>query len=132
MANNLPEFVLDGTFEDHEWRSAASKKSTQRSRTEQVAAEKGPREHPYPPSKAFKLEAGEHGPAKWFPNEQAANAWASSHSGTARAAPSQQSNTSPPPKAPAGYSAPKQAEITDPQTQEYAQEAERGEKPPLK
>jgi len=72
-----PEFVLDGTFEDHEWRSAASKPADSRTKAEQPTYEAGPRSHPY--SSVAVLDIGQNGERRWFPNGEAAQVWKQTH-----------------------------------------------------
>ena len=68
-----PEFVVDGTFEDTEWRTAASKPKSQRTEAEQRTFEAGPRSHPY--SSIAVLDTGDNGEKRWFPNAEAAQTW---------------------------------------------------------
>jgi hypothetical protein len=72
-----PEFVLDGTFEDHDWRNAASKPESARTKNEQRTFENGPRSHPY--SSTAYLDKGENGEMRWFPNKEAAQVWKNQH-----------------------------------------------------
>jgi len=125
MADTLPEFVAEGEFEDHEWRTAASKRQGQRNRAEQLRYEKGPRKHPYSDKHAHYVEPGEHGPGKWFENKQRAEAWLAAHGGSAQQqAPAQRART------PASQPNPVQTEITREQGAQYAQDVDSGKKKP--
>jgi hypothetical protein len=46
-----PDMVWADEFEDHGWRAAAAKKPHQRSRSEQLTVQAGPKRHPFPEGK---------------------------------------------------------------------------------
>jgi len=112
----LPEFVVDGEYEDHEWRAAAAKKAPRRSRVETLIYEKGPRRHPYPIDKAHKVPGSDREPARWFPNREAGEKWA--------AAVRQRGGD--PARAPAGHPTPRQADLTNTRQADAARKAALG------
>lgn len=71
QADDLPEFVVDGQFEDHSWRETAAKKKRTDAEDKRVAA--GPRAHPYGPQ-GHRDEAPD-GSVRWFPDKAAAQKW---------------------------------------------------------
>jgi hypothetical protein len=75
--DELPAFVIDGSFEDHEWRVAAAKKAPDRSKAEARIYQAGPRLHPYG-SKAVK-HSGSDGTARWFPDPDGRDQWVRTH-----------------------------------------------------
>lgn len=74
-----PEFVLDGTFEDTEWRNAAAKPEGQRTKNEQRVFEAGPRSHPF--SSTAVMDVGDNGERRWFPSPTDAQTWKQQHEG---------------------------------------------------
>jgi hypothetical protein len=85
---DLPEFVIDGTFEDVEWRSAISTQEGKRSKAQERASVFGPKRHPYG-ANAFRDDLATDGVVRWFPDRDSRDRWFNQHMPTAqRAAPS--------------------------------------------
>ncbi len=84
----LPEFVVDGEFEDHAWREVAAKQ--RRTDAEEKMVKAGPRLHPFGPA-AYRDEADD-GSVRWFADKQSAQKWRTSNEpekeATRRATPS--------------------------------------------
>lgn len=73
----LPEFVLDGTYEDTEWRNAVAKKAEQRNKREAQLAREAPARHPYG-ANAYR-DVDVQGTARWFPDKESADKYAEQH-----------------------------------------------------
>jgi hypothetical protein len=65
----LPPFVVDGEFEDTEWRDAAATIAPMRKKGERRVYDAGPRRHPYGAS-AYR-DVKQDGTARWFESKQA-------------------------------------------------------------
>lgn len=68
----LPAFVVDGEYDDAEWRAVASGQVRPEDRTAIILA--GPRRHPFNPFTAYEIEAD--GRRLIFPTKEAADAYA--------------------------------------------------------
>jgi hypothetical protein len=70
----LPEFVIDGSYEDEDWREAASN-SGKRTKAQERLIAAGPARHPYS-STAYRDEGeAADGVVRWFPSREARDRW---------------------------------------------------------
>jgi hypothetical protein len=70
---SLPAFVVDGEYEDHEWREIAASPEGKRTTAQARRFKEGPRLHPYGPN-AYRDEADD-GSVRWFADRDARNAY---------------------------------------------------------
>jgi hypothetical protein len=70
-AQELPQFVVEGEFEDHEWREIAATKEEERTPAQKrhLASQPHPRLHPYGQN-AYRDEAAD-GTVRWFADRDA-------------------------------------------------------------
>jgi hypothetical protein len=70
----LPEFVIDGAYEDHDWREAAAN-TGKRTKAQERLVVAGPARHPYS-SQAYRDEGeAADGVVRWFPSREDRDRW---------------------------------------------------------
>lgn len=72
-----PAFVVDGEFEDHEWREAAATPEAKRTKAQARTVAAGPRSHPYGPD--AHLDTARDGTKRWFPDRRARATYVQTH-----------------------------------------------------
>lgn len=70
----LPEFVIDGAYEDHDWREAASN-TGKRTKAQERLVVAGPARHPFS-ANAYRDEGeAADGVVRWFPSREDRDRW---------------------------------------------------------